>query len=102
MQNVPSEAPLRQHGKKKHPLGVILGSSLGSLFLLIGIFVFLLWKKENVDDAEENYLDLVLGMPTRYSYHDLQAMQKISIRSSVQVDLAQFLKGLYLMAQKLL
>uniref|UniRef100_A0A2N9ICB0 non-specific serine/threonine protein kinase n=1 Tax=Fagus sylvatica TaxID=28930 RepID=A0A2N9ICB0_FAGSY len=31
-------------------------------------------QKENVDEAEENYLDHVPGMPTRYSYDDLQAM----------------------------
>ena len=29
---------------------------------------------ENVDEAEENYLDHVTGMPTSYSYDDLQAM----------------------------
>uniref|UniRef100_A0A2N9EHH4 non-specific serine/threonine protein kinase n=1 Tax=Fagus sylvatica TaxID=28930 RepID=A0A2N9EHH4_FAGSY len=76
VQNVPSEASLRHltnYGKKKHPLEVILGSSLGSLFLLIGIFVLLFWKKENADEAEEYDLDHVAGMPTRYSYHDLQA-----------------------------
>jgi serine/threonine protein kinase len=38
--------------------------------------VFLFWKKENADEAEEYYLDHVLGMPTRYSYDDLQAMTK--------------------------
>ena len=73
VQNVPSAVPPPQqthHAKKKHPLEVILGSSLGSLLflsLLIGIFVFLFWKKENIDEDEEYYLDHVLGMPTRYS-----------------------------------
>ena len=62
---------------RKLQLGIILGSSLGSLlvmFLLIGIITFLFWKKENADEAEENYLDYVPGMPIRYSYHDLQVM----------------------------
>ncbi|XP_050271295.1 G-type lectin S-receptor-like serine/threonine-protein kinase SD2-5 isoform X2 [Quercus robur] len=62
------------HRKKKQ---VIMGSSLGSLlviFLLIGIFALLFWKKENADEAEEYYLDHVPGMPTRYSYDDLQAI----------------------------
>jgi hypothetical protein len=71
VQNVPSDE------KKKHPTEIILGSSITSffvLFLLIGIFVFLFWKKENVDEGEEYYLDHVPGMPTRYSYDDLQAM----------------------------
>jgi hypothetical protein len=80
VQNVPSAAPplqLTHDEKKKHPFEIILGSSITSffvLFLLIGIFVFLFWKKENVDEGEEYYLDHVPGMPTRYSYDDLQAM----------------------------
>jgi hypothetical protein len=75
--NVTSVVPLTRDRKKKHQLEKILGSSLASffvVFLLIRIFVFLFWKKENVDEAEENYLDHVPGMPTRYSYDDLQAM----------------------------
>ncbi|XP_075670015.1 G-type lectin S-receptor-like serine/threonine-protein kinase SD2-5 [Castanea sativa] len=65
------------HGKKKHPLGIIVGSILGSLlvlFLIIGIFVFRIWNKENADEDEECYLDHVPGMPTRYSYDDLRAI----------------------------
>jgi hypothetical protein len=80
VQNVPiSAVPPRQlthDGKKKHPFEIILGSSVTAffvLFLLIGIFVFLFWKKENVDEGEEYYLDHVPGTPTRYSYDDLQA-----------------------------
>ena len=64
-------------------LGIILGSSLGSLlvmFLLIGIITFLFWKKENSDEAEENYLDYVPGMPIRYSYHDLRVMTENFIK----------------------
>nr|POE83602.1 g-type lectin s-receptor-like serine/threonine-protein kinase sd2-5 [Quercus suber] len=38
------------------------------------IFTLLFWKKENVDEAEEYYLDHIPGMPTRYSYDDLQAI----------------------------
>jgi hypothetical protein len=72
VQNVPPQ-------QNKHWLEIILGCSLASffvLFLSIGIMVFLFWKKENVDEAEEYYLDHVPGMPTRYSYDDLQAMTK--------------------------
>jgi serine/threonine protein kinase len=84
VQNVPSATPPPQqtnHGKKK--LAVLIGSILSSLlvlFLLIGIFVFLFWKKENADEDEEYYLDHVPGMPTRYSYHDLQAMTENFIK----------------------
>jgi hypothetical protein len=61
VQNVPSAAPPLQQThdeKKKHPFEIILGSSITSffvLFLLIGIFVFRFWKKENVDEGEEYY-----------------------------------------------
>ena len=61
--------------QKKHWLEIILGSSFAFvLFLLIGLFVFLFWKKESFGEAEEYYLDHVPGMLTRYSYHDLQAV----------------------------
>uniref|UniRef100_A0A7N2N7X9 Receptor-like serine/threonine-protein kinase n=1 Tax=Quercus lobata TaxID=97700 RepID=A0A7N2N7X9_QUELO len=69
VQNVPPR-------KRKHQLEIILGSSLTSffiLFLLIGTFIFLFRKKENAE-AEEYYLDHVPGMPTRYSYDDLQVI----------------------------
>ncbi|KAL0014218.1 hypothetical protein SO802_001287 [Lithocarpus litseifolius] len=72
VQNVP--LPPQQ---QKHWLGIILGSSLVFvLFLLIGFFVFLFWKKEAANEVEEYYLDHVPGMPTRYSYDDLQAITK--------------------------
>ena len=67
--------------QQKNQLQIILGSTLASFFsllLFIGIlffFFFLFWKKENADEAEYS-LDLVLGMPTRYSYDDLQAITK--------------------------
>ena len=70
VQNVP--LPPQQ---QKHWLGFILGSNLAFvLFLLIGFFVFKVWKKESADEVEEYYLDHVPGMPTRYSYDDLQAI----------------------------
>ena len=74
MQNIPPQ---------QLQLVIILGSSLESLlvlFLLIGIFAFLFWKKTNADEVEEYCLDHVLGMPTRYSYHDAQAMTRSFIK----------------------
>ena len=46
------------------------------LFLLIGIVVLLFRKNIDSDEVEEYYLDHVLGMPTRYSFENLQAMTK--------------------------
>ena len=46
------------------------------LFLLIGIVVLLFRKNNDSDEIEEYYLDHVLGMPTRYSFENLQAMTK--------------------------
>ncbi|XP_030954055.1 G-type lectin S-receptor-like serine/threonine-protein kinase SD2-5 [Quercus lobata] len=61
--------------RQKHGLEIIVGSSITfGLFLLIGSFVFLLWKKRSADEGEEYYLDHLPGMPTRYSYDDLQAI----------------------------
>nr|XP_023908406.1 G-type lectin S-receptor-like serine/threonine-protein kinase SD2-5 [Quercus suber] len=75
VQNVP--LPPLPPQQQKHWLGIILGSSLAFvLFLLIGFFVFLFWKKETANEAEEYYLDHVPGMPTRYSYDDLQVITK--------------------------
>ncbi|KAM3692884.1 hypothetical protein ACB098_08G121000 [Castanea mollissima] len=63
--------------QKKHWLEIILVSSFPFVvFLLIVFLVFQLWKKKSSDGAEEYYLDQVPGMPTRYSYHDLQAATK--------------------------
>ena len=57
--------------RQKHGLKIIVVSSITfGLFLLIGSFVFLIWKKRSVDDGDEYYLDHIPGMSTRYSYDD--------------------------------
>ena len=78
----PRSVPCREetnHGKKRNGLVIVLGSSVATifgLFLLIGILVFWFWKSKNFDEADEFYLDHVLGMLTRYSFEDLQAMMR--------------------------
>uniref|UniRef100_A0A7N2R9B7 non-specific serine/threonine protein kinase n=2 Tax=Quercus lobata TaxID=97700 RepID=A0A7N2R9B7_QUELO len=80
VQNVPSAITLspeqKNHGKEKKLLLIILGSgtSLFGLFGLIGILVLRFLKNKDFDEAEECYLDHVPGLPTRYSFGDLQAM----------------------------
>ena len=82
MQNVPSA----EQAKNRNGIVIVLGSisSLFGLFFLILIMIFSVQKSKDFDEAEEYDLDHVPGMPTRYS---------ITRRSSVKVDLAQFLKG---------
>lgn len=80
VQNVPSA----EQAKNRNGIGIVLGSiaSLFGLFLIL-ILVFSFRKSKDFDEAEEYDLDYVPGMPTRYSI----------TRSSVKVDLTQFLKG---------
>ncbi|RVW28209.1 G-type lectin S-receptor-like serine/threonine-protein kinase SD2-5 [Vitis vinifera] len=56
---------------------IIVGSSLGALFgvlILIGAFIFLFWKRRDSKEAEEDHLDCIPGMPTRFSFEDLKAI----------------------------
>ncbi|XP_018720682.2 G-type lectin S-receptor-like serine/threonine-protein kinase SD2-5 [Eucalyptus grandis] len=57
-------------------LPVILGSSLGALFammiLIVAIVLFV--QKRDDNQAEEDYLDNVPGMPTRFAYDDLKTI----------------------------
>ncbi|PHT43646.1 G-type lectin S-receptor-like serine/threonine-protein kinase SD2-5 [Capsicum baccatum] len=39
----------------------------------IGIAIFIFWKKRKASEDEEDFLDHVSGMPTRFSYDDLKA-----------------------------
>ncbi|PHU12544.1 hypothetical protein BC332_19474 [Capsicum chinense] len=53
-------------------LGSIIGSSI--LGIIIGITVFIFWKKKkNANEDEEDYLDHMPGMSTKFSYDDLKA-----------------------------
>ena len=78
VQNLPMAIPSSGR-EKRNRFVIILGSCLASLFglfLLIGILVLLFRKNNDSDETEEYYLDHVPGMPTRYSFEDLQAMTK--------------------------
>ncbi|KAF3666175.1 hypothetical protein FXO38_09178 [Capsicum annuum] len=51
-------------------LGYIIGSSI--LGIIIGITIFIFWRKREANEEEEDYLDHVPEMPTRSSYDDLK------------------------------
>ncbi|XP_023746964.1 G-type lectin S-receptor-like serine/threonine-protein kinase SD2-5 [Lactuca sativa] len=62
--------------KTKNHVTTILGSTVGSLVLLVIVVVVItmfIGQKEEVDgEMEEEYLDKVPGMPTRFSYEELK------------------------------
>ncbi|XP_056171465.1 G-type lectin S-receptor-like serine/threonine-protein kinase SD2-5 [Syzygium oleosum] len=62
--------------RRSNRLPVILGSSLGVLFAVIFfiVVIVLFVRKRDDNEAEEDYLDQVPGMPTRFSYDDLKAI----------------------------
>ena len=75
VQDVQEKNKVQSVQRQKHGLEIIVGSSIAfGLFLLIGSFVFLFWKKRSADEGDEYYLDHIPGMVTRYSYDDLQSI----------------------------
>ncbi|MBA0667227.1 hypothetical protein Goklo_000341 [Gossypium klotzschianum] len=63
--------------RKKQNTSVIVGSTLGAIFgvFLICTFIFLRFKK-GFQEVEEDYLDNMLGMPTRFSFEELKNVTK--------------------------
>lgn len=59
-------------GNNKHVL-FIAESSSGAFLALLLLIGFMVWRKKYAIKAEEDYLDQVPGMPTRFSYKDLKA-----------------------------
>ena len=63
--------------KKSDRVPIISGSDVVSFMgflIFMGIIVWIVQKKGNDDEAEEDYIDQVPGMTTRFSYEDLKAM----------------------------
>nr|KJB79124.1 hypothetical protein B456_013G034400 [Gossypium raimondii] len=63
--------------RKKQNTSVIVGSTLGAIFgvFLICTLIFLRFKK-GFQEVEEDFLDNMLGMPTRFSYEELKNVTK--------------------------
>ncbi|RVW76021.1 G-type lectin S-receptor-like serine/threonine-protein kinase SD2-5 [Vitis vinifera] len=81
VENSPTEKNVGEGGnvleKKAGNARIIVGSSLGALFgvlILIGAFIFLFWKRRGSKEAEEDHLDCIPGMPTRFSFEDLKTI----------------------------
>ncbi|XP_031378729.1 G-type lectin S-receptor-like serine/threonine-protein kinase SD2-5 [Punica granatum] len=83
VQGIPNQV-LASSPKKNtshRPLGhanrllVILGSCIGAVIILVGVVVSFVQKKKRANKGEdEEYLDQVPGMPSRFSYDDLKAL----------------------------
>ncbi|XP_012462439.1 G-type lectin S-receptor-like serine/threonine-protein kinase SD2-5 [Gossypium raimondii] len=59
--------------RKRQNTTVIVGSLLGTIFGVFLIFSFLFLRfKNGFQEYEEDYLDNMLGMPTRFSYEELK------------------------------
>ncbi|XP_022769646.1 G-type lectin S-receptor-like serine/threonine-protein kinase SD2-5 [Durio zibethinus] len=75
----PKKNPLSQKfsQRKRQDMAVILGSTLGGIsgVLLICTFCFLRIKK-GLKEVEEDYLDDISGMPTRFSFEELKSVTK--------------------------
>ncbi|KAL3715140.1 hypothetical protein ACJRO7_006952 [Eucalyptus globulus] len=67
-----------EKGRKSNTLeAIILSSSVGLLFALIILYAvvrFLVLKRHEVDEVEEDCLEQLLGLPTRFTYNDLVAV----------------------------
>lgn len=71
---VPNSPSLRD---KTNSLALILGSSLGSVFALIiviGVIKVFSRMRKAVDEAEEDHLDQIPGMPMRFTYDSLKVI----------------------------
>ncbi|KAF6172269.1 hypothetical protein GIB67_024891 [Kingdonia uniflora] len=73
---IPSSSPSSDPKFKTAGTATIVGSSVGAtvgVSLLVFVILFLIRKKKNVEEEDdEEYLDLVPGMPTRFAYEDLK------------------------------
>ncbi|KAK4342254.1 hypothetical protein RND71_038070 [Anisodus tanguticus] len=55
-------------------VGSITGASIDWICIFITCFAFLCKRKKGLEEAEEEFLDQVPGMPTRFSYEELTVM----------------------------
>ncbi|KAL4620635.1 hypothetical protein ACB092_06G169800 [Castanea dentata] len=75
VQNATKDSSAISPKSRKNQVAIIVGSTLGAVFgvsLTVGIFLFLRFTKD-YKEIEEDYLDQLPGMPTRYSYEDLKS-----------------------------
>ncbi|KAI6674960.1 hypothetical protein NL676_002866 [Syzygium grande] len=70
--DVTTEAPNRRSKRLPVKLGSGLGALLAMMIFIVAILLFV--QKRDDNQAEEDYLDQIPGMPTRFTYDDLRAI----------------------------
>ncbi|KAH0653816.1 hypothetical protein KY289_031494 [Solanum tuberosum] len=55
-------------------VGSTIGASFGLLFIVLTGFAYIFRGRKGLDEDEEEFLDQILGMPTRFSYEELTVM----------------------------
>ncbi|XP_060189946.1 G-type lectin S-receptor-like serine/threonine-protein kinase SD2-5 [Lycium barbarum] len=55
-------------------VGSTIGASFGLLFLVLTFFAFLFRRRKGLEEDEEEFLDQVPGMPSRFSHEELTVM----------------------------
>ncbi|KAK6785247.1 hypothetical protein RDI58_018702 [Solanum bulbocastanum] len=65
-------------GKKSKRVAMLVGSTIGAsfglLFMVLTYLAFLFRRKKGLEEAEEEFLEKVPGIPTRFSYDELTVM----------------------------
>ncbi|MFS8000994.1 putative non-specific serine/threonine protein kinase [Helianthus anomalus] len=74
-------SPPSSHGS--HQVAIVVGSTIGTIMLLLGVSIgfimYVVHRRKRDAEMEEDYLDQVPGMPTRFSYEELKiATEKFS------------------------
>ncbi|KAM3395765.1 hypothetical protein P3S68_004771 [Capsicum galapagoense] len=71
----------------------IIGLSILGIIIGIAAFIFLKKKKTKANEDEEDFLDHVQGMPTRFSYDDLKAATENFTKKLGEGGFGSVLKG---------
>nr|XP_033513088.1 G-type lectin S-receptor-like serine/threonine-protein kinase SD2-5 [Nicotiana tomentosiformis]XP_033513091.1 G-type lectin S-receptor-like serine/threonine-protein kinase SD2-5 [Nicotiana tomentosiformis] len=76
--NLQASPSLASSEKKPKRVATIVGSAIGAsfglLFMVLTCFDFLSRRRKGLEEVEEEFLDHVPGMPTRFSFEELTVM----------------------------